>query len=161
MGELTVTKRVAAPVERVFEVFVDLDRAAERISSIVRLETLTDGPVGVGTRFRETRIMFKREATEEMEFTAFEQGRGYTIECESCGCRYVTVTELEPEGSGTVVHWRLSYKPLTLFAKIMSPLGALMVGPLKKCLERDMDELKVAIETNDGATTEGLETAVG
>ena len=56
---------VTRPVEDVFAVFTDLHRAAERIRGIERLEVLTDGPVGKGTRFRETRIMFRREATEE------------------------------------------------------------------------------------------------
>jgi hypothetical protein len=65
-------------------VFTDLDGAAERVDGIQKLEKLTDGPVGLGTRFRETRRMFRKEAAEEMEFTAFEPGRSYGVCCDAC-----------------------------------------------------------------------------
>lgn len=41
-------------------------------------------------------------------------------------------------------------KPLTFFARLMSPLGALMMGPMKKCLLGDLEDLRREIES--GAT---------
>ena len=88
---LTTERIVSRPVPEVFARFTDLSTAAERIKGIEELEVLTEGPIRVGTRFRETRIMFRRPATEEMEITAFEKDEMYTISCDSCGCHYETV----------------------------------------------------------------------
>ncbi len=143
---ITISRTFEAPPARLFQFMTDVPGWADRIEGITRVEVLTDGPIGVGTRFRETRIMFKRECTEELEFTTFEPDRGYTIECESCGCHYITTTELIPEGSGTTVQMKMEARPLTFMAKLMSPLGGLMAGGLKKCLEKDLDSLKQSIE---------------
>jgi len=122
------------------------ERWAGTLSGIERIEVLTDGPVGVGTRFRETRILFKREATEEMEFTAFEPGVSYSVGCESCGCRYDTRFDFVPEGGGTRVEMRMETKALTFGAKLMSPLAKLMAGAMRKMLENDLSEVKATAE---------------
>lgn len=147
MGCMTMTKHIEAAPGSVFDVFSDVTKAADRISGIERIEMLTDGPVGLGTRFRETRIMFKKEATEEMEFTAFEPGRSYTIGCESCGCRYAYAFHFEPDGSGTRIDIEMSYQPISFAAKLMTPLGWMMKGTLKKYMDRDLEDLRAVVET--------------
>ena len=132
-----------------FEVFTDLSRAEERISAIVKLEILTDGPVGVGTRFRETRRMFKRESTEEMEVTDLEPGASYAIGGEACGCAYLTDFQFEEDGLATNVNVHFSSRSLTFMAKIMSPVGLLMMGAVKKAFDKDLEELKAAAESGD------------
>ena len=54
---VTVIQRVEAPVEKTFAVYSDVTNAAGRIKGIRKIELLTPGPVGVGTKFRETRVM--------------------------------------------------------------------------------------------------------
>lgn len=65
----------------------------------MKIELLTDLPVGEGTRFKETRIMFKREATEEMEFVEFDAPNVYTLGSYSCGCEFRMDTDLWIEGT--------------------------------------------------------------
>ncbi len=50
MTSVTVVTQVAAPVERVFGVFTDLEHAAERVSNIQEIEVLTTGGFELGTR---------------------------------------------------------------------------------------------------------------
>ena len=147
MTSLRITKHIAAPPERVFQLSTDLDGWSERISGIVRVEKLTDGPVGVGTRFRETRVMFKKETTEEMEFTVFEPNQAYAVGAISCGCQFETRFDFVPDQGGTRVEMKMESKPLTFMAKLMSPIGALMAGSMRKLLEKDLDELKAAAES--------------
>ena len=147
MPSFTLTHRVEAPIDAVFDVFSDIPRAHEMIDQIIAIEMLTDGPVGVGTRWRETRMMFKREATEVMEVTAFEPGRSYTVGCRSCGSEYESTWRFEPEGDATLVEFQMEYHPLTVFAKLMSPLGRLMAPMMKKCLEKDFQALKAVAES--------------
>ena len=146
MATITVSKSIAAPSARVFELFADFENAAENVSGIKALELLNDGPVGVGTRFRETRVMFKKEAAEEMEVTAFEPDRSYTVACESCGCAYESRFDFVESGGGTEVTMTMNSRPLTFMAKLMSPLGALMAGTMKKCIDQDMEDLRAIAE---------------
>src|SRR5262245_42984417 len=95
----TMSKHVNATPQRAFEIFADLRRATERIRGIKRVEILTEGPVGKGTRFRETRIMFGRECTETMEFTDYQPGRSYTVGCDSCGVVWAHTFRFLPNGS--------------------------------------------------------------
>ena len=67
MAGITASLRIEAPVSTVFALATDLDGWAGRIKAITRIEKLTPGPVRVGTRFKETRKMFGKEATETME----------------------------------------------------------------------------------------------
>jgi hypothetical protein len=146
MGLFTLTKHVAASVSDTFALFSDFAGAAERLSGIDKIEMLTDGPIGPGTRFRETRTMFGRQATEELEIVAFEQDRSLAVRCESCGCEFITRMRFEPDGDGTKVTAETRTRALTLMAKLMSPLGWLMMGSMKKAFEKDLDELKACVE---------------
>lgn len=146
MAQFTVSERFNAPVDRVFSLFSDVGNAPAHVKGIKRVEVLTPGPVQTGTRFRETRVFMNKEATEEMEFTAFEPGRSYSIGCESHGARYLSVFRFEPEGNTTVVKLDFSVQPVTLMAKLMTPLSAMMIGAVKKCVLGDMKSLKAAAE---------------
>lgn len=151
MTAFTITKQIDAAPETVFEYATDLRRAPERINGIVKMEVLTEGPIRLGTRFRETRIMFKREATEEMEITAFDPPTGYALGCESHGCRYRTEFRLRPTDAGTEMQMEFDAHPLTLPAKV---LGFLFKPMLKACIketEKDLDDLAAAIEADMGA----------
>jgi hypothetical protein len=151
MFRCTVEKHIAASPEEVFDLFADLRQAPGRIRAIKRLEVLTEGPIRAGTRFRETREMFGREATEEMEVTALERPSFYGVGCESCGCRYVSTFRFLPADGGTRVTIDFEGQPLTLMAKLMSPLVWLMLGSVRKCVEQDADDLKRILEAMPAA----------
>lgn len=146
MARFTLTKEIAASPDRVFAVFSDLESAPDNLSGVNKLEVLTDGPVGKGTRFRETRTIFKREATEEMEITAFAPGKGYAVEAESCGAHYRTEFRFQPTAAGTRVEMDLDSRPITFMAKLMSPLAVIMTRPMKKLMDKDLEELKTVAE---------------
>lgn len=147
MSTLTVNLQVNAPIEKVFEVFTELDKAEERIPGITKLELLTEGPVGVGTRWRETRVMFKKEAAEEMWITGFHPPSRYMVEANSHGMLYETLFEFDASGSGTQVTWTFTGTPQTLGTKMMGPiLGLVFNGVMKKCMNQDMEALKAVCE---------------
>ena len=141
MSALVISKSIPGSPEVVFERITDFANLAEHVEGIEKIEMLTDGTVGVGTRFRETRIMFNREATEEMHVIEFEHPKYYTLQADSCGALYTTRVEVEAEPGGSRVVMSTTVKPQTLVAKLMSPLGFLMKGMMKKCLEQDLDAI--------------------
>lgn len=149
MAKLELSRRIEAPRERVFEVFTDFDHAADRISAIKRIEVLTDGPAGKGTRFRETRIMFGKEATETMEVTDFQPNRSYTVCANSCGAIFESTFTFTPEGSATQVVMTVTTRPVTMLAKVATLFSFLCAGMMKKMMAQDMDDLARFLEAEN------------
>ena len=147
MASFEFTQHFGVPPDAAFDLCTDLRRAAERVAGIKQLEVLTDGPIGVGTKFRETRVMMGKEATEDMEIIEFERPGHYVVHAESCGCRYRSGFSFAPYGGGTDVTFTFDATPMTFMAKIMSPvMGWMMNGMIKKCIMRDMADLRDAAE---------------
>ena len=143
MANLTVSTHVAAPLQETFDIYTDLAHAAERIPAITKIEMLSDGPFGNGTRWRETRVVMKKESTEEMWVTGFDPPHRYQVEADTCGCLYQTLFTFEADGEGTKVTWSFGSTPKTLAAKVLSPVfGVLFKGMMKKCLVEDLEALR-------------------
>lgn len=142
MGKINLNAQIDAPLEKVFSAYSDFPNAANRIEGINSVEMLSDGPVGVGTRFRETRTMFGREATEEMEITRFEANKLYTVSADSCGMKFDTTFRFTQQSGSTRVEMQMDSKPVTVMAKLMTPIGWLMTGTMKKCMQADIDQMK-------------------
>lgn len=137
---------VDAPVETVFTLASDVPNYDKHIRGITRVKLLTDGPIGVGTRFAETRLMFGREHTETMEITQFEPDRRFTLVANSCGCRYESAFDFAPVDHKTRLTFSFSATPLTFMARLMSPLGNLMAKSMRKMIQADLDDLRAACE---------------
>lgn len=140
---------VEAPRDRVFAVYSDIANAASRIPDIKRIEMLSTGPAGVGTRWRETRVMFGREASETMEITEFRPPEFYAVGADSCGIAYrTTFTFREAGPARTEVEMTFGAQPRTIMARIMGAvMGLMMKGVMRKCLASDLARLKQACET--------------
>ena len=144
--QLSLALLVNAPVPDVFGVFADFQNAARRIADIKKIEFLTPQQSGVGARFKETRLMFGRLAAEEFLVSAFNEPSGYTLVCVSGGIEMTTNFTFESAEGGTRVCVEMSTKAINRFGKIFKPLGMLMKGMMRKCMERDMAALKACVE---------------
>ena len=139
----SVTRTLSAPPDRVFAILTDLDGAAENVRAIVRLEKLTPGPTRVGTRWRETRKMFGREASVVMEFKRLDPPRRIEVTAGKPGCAYLSVFELVPDGAGrTRVTMTFSAEATGVMAWLMKPLGAMLKGTMRKAMEADFDDFE-------------------
>ena len=96
LNEITLSRIIEAPPARVWQVLTDLDHAAETLSGVLRVEVLTDGPYALGTRWRETRKMFGREASEELWVADNDPLRRTQVRASSGGVDYVTEFVLTP-----------------------------------------------------------------
>jgi carbon monoxide dehydrogenase subunit G len=146
MARFILSKSVAAPPAAVFAVLTDSERIQAAVPAIKRIEKLTPGPFGVGTQLRETRVMFGREATETFEVTAFEPARLFTLSAVSCGTEFHCEHRFVPEAGGTRLELEVTTRAVSLFAKLMWPLGLLMAGPMKKAMLKDLDAIARAAE---------------
>ena len=147
MAKVKLRESIQAPVEQTFEAFSAVPEIANWISAITDMQVLTDGPVGVGTRFRETRVMYGKEATEEMEFTEYQPHQAYVVEAISHGVHYISRYQFRSNNGGTEVEVTFEGVPQSKFAKLMSPLASLMMGSVRKALQSDLADLKRHLES--------------
>lgn len=146
MSGFTCDVQLPVTPERVFGVLADLTGLPKRIPGIRRIEVETPEPVGVGTRFRETRVMFGREATERFEITRLTTNRAMKLVCESCGCRYEVDYLLSPDGSGTRLVLSYTITPLTFFARMVGRLmGSKGAEMCRKSMTEDLNALRASL----------------
>ncbi|MCF1596468.1 SRPBCC family protein [Streptomyces muensis] len=144
---VVVERRIAAGQGPVWESLTDLRGMVQVLSSVTHVEVLTAGVFGVGTRWRETRRMLGKEATEEMWVTACEPPERYVVEAESHGTHYISEWRLLADGPTTTV--RMTFTGVAsggvtgLLAKVLGGVGARAVG---KAVAKDLEEVAVAVE---------------
>ena len=102
---------IAAPVERVWAVIVDVGRWPERIPTVDAVERLDDGPLGVGSR---TRLRQPRLGAAVWTVTQLAEWSSYTWESNSAGVRVVAEHVVEPHPDGS---------RLTLAVTVTGPLS--------------------------------------
>ena len=146
MTTVTVATTVAAPVERVFEVFTDLEHGAERVSNIQEIEVLTTGGFELGTRWLETREVLGYLDSAEMEVTAFERNRTYTITHHKAGSRIDTVFTFEPFEDSTTVRIEFVLESHGLPPGLLAPMGWAIAGTVREVISRDLLDLKKSME---------------
>lgn len=139
--QVTLHRDVAATPERTFAAATSFPEAATFIRAITRIEMLTQGPVGVGTRFRETRKMFGREATEEFEILEFEPPRRFVMGCENHGCRYRSEFRFTPVSGGTRMEMDFRGEGLTFFTRLMGKLMAPLAKSMMKECSKDLEDI--------------------
>ncbi len=145
--QISCSEHINASPESVFAASTDVARWPETISAITKTEIMTEGPVGVGTTFRETRVMFGKEASETMTFARFDPPREYMLTAASHGCKYETTFTFTPEAGGTRVDMNFKGEPTTFMSKVMSAvMGPMLKGTMVKCIAKDLQDLKANLE---------------
>ena len=144
---IEVQQHIDAPPERVWDIITDIENAADHFSGIVSIDVLEKPADGlVGLKWSEKRIMFGKEATEVMWVTDVDPGRSYDVRAENHGMIYLTRMSVEANGSGSTVRMAFSGKPVTLGARLMSVVGWLFSGSLRKALQKDLDDVRALAE---------------
>ena len=148
MKPVKVSLDIKSPREKVFRAASNVDGFEKNIKGITRIEKLSEGPSGLGTRWKETRMMFGKESIEEMWFSKFEPPFSYEVSSDSHGVKYLTVFHFEDLGSSlTRVSVVFSGEAKSFFARIMGFLMApLMRGTIKKLLKKDLKDLAHSLE---------------
>ncbi len=148
MSEVMATQPTTATPEQVWAVVTDLDQSEQQLSAVQSIQRLDSGTgFGVGTRWRETRTMFGRSATEDMEVTALEPGRSYTVEADSAGAHYVSTVTVEPDGDGAIIGMSFAATTNSLFGRIMAAtIGRLFLSATRKAVLQDLRDIAAAAE---------------
>ena len=148
MAKISVSEFISAPIDLVFDTASNFGEADQFIGGITNVEVLTEGDVGVGTRFKETRIMFRREATETMEVVKFDRPYHYALLAYNCGCEYHSSFDFVEKDGGTQVTMNFEGIPKKFLAKVMAFMMGWMLKMVAKECTKDLCDLKNYVESN-------------
>lgn len=143
MTRITLSRVISAPVDLVFSTVADIRKYSKAIPHIVKFEFLSDVESGVGTKFRETRLMRGREATEDLEVTECVVNDRIRIVSDSHGSVWDTVFSFTPTDGGTTFSMVMDARAYKLLPKLVNPL---IKGMIRKEMEKDMDLVKAYCE---------------
>jgi uncharacterized protein YndB with AHSA1/START domain len=142
MSGFTMTEWIPRAPQEVFDFVTTPDNAPRVVPSVTRVVPLTGGPVGVGTRFRETRLVRGKEQHAELEVTAYRPHESYAVANATQGIETVYRYSFRPEGPGTRVD--LVCEVSASGAKrLMVPV---VVAVLRREDGRHLQEVKRALE---------------
>ena len=139
---------IRAPKQAVWKTITDIKNAPSRISGIQKVEILEQPPSGlVGLKWRETRTMFGKTATEVMWITRAVENSYYETRAESHGAIYISRMSVEEQQGSTLLSMDFSGEPQTTGTKLMMALmGWMVIGATRKAVQKDLEEIKKAVE---------------
>ena len=153
--KISIDVPVHAPRHEVWIAVTDIENAANRVSGIEEVRVLERPESGlVGLKWKETRTLFGKTATETMWITDAVDNEYYLTEARSHGTVYTGKIYLEDRGDVTQLGMHFVASPETMTAKILSAVtGVLFRGATRKALLQDLQDVKASCEHGDSSST--------
>ncbi len=155
-----VEQPIAATPESVWSFLIQFTNSGRWMRDTLSVELLTDGPFGVGSRFRQTRRMYNRVAAEEFEVTAMDpvahalalevDGRKGVVGRGIFRFRYTMKPAGTPLGSSTLV---VLDGEIDALGRAVEFVASFFVGNFVRVVEKDLDGLRRCLE--EGRTADG------
>ena len=138
--------------EAIWAVITDIENASETVGCIDKVEIL-EKPEDklVGLKWRESRTLFGKTATEEMWITEAAENEFYKARAESHGFIYISTFSIAGQDGSNSLTMTHDSKPQSFVAKLMSvPMALLFKGIAKKAFLKDLNDIKAVVEQRAG-----------
>lgn len=139
MTRTTITRIIDAPIDIVFNTVADISQFTEAIPHIVNVEFLTESKTGIGTRFRETRVMKGKEVATELEVTEYVENDRVRMVADSHGTVWDSLFTVNSENGQTSLTLTMDARAYKFLPRLMNPL---IKGMIAKAVAMDMDMVK-------------------
>lgn len=138
---------IDGPRTAIWAAMTNIENTAEIISGIEKIEVVERPANGlVRLKWRETRMLFGKQATVEKWITEAKEDAFYTTRAEDGGFVFLTTNRIS-EGSGgitlTGIH---ETKPQGFAARLKSLPMVFFKGMIKKAIVQDLNDIKSAVE---------------
>lgn len=145
----SVSIDINKPKEEVWKAITDFEHCQSYIEAIESLEILNSPEdTLVGFKWKETRTMFGKEATETMWITDYTENEYYQTRAESHGSIYKSKMSVESSGDQSTLSMAFSAEAVSFFAKIMSALmGSMIKKSMDKAMMQDLENIKAYVES--------------
>ncbi|WP_411954496.1 SRPBCC family protein [Alkalibacillus sp. S2W] len=133
-----VERTFNVPQQTAYNSLIDLDAAHHWMHGLVRMDRLDEGPIKVGSEWKETRKMFGKEASEHFEVMELQEPEKIVLRCDgskgSTGKgEYIFTYTVESTGDQSQVYLYGEIKGLT---GISNSLGSSWLGRLRKRVQK-------------------------
>jgi carbon monoxide dehydrogenase subunit G len=137
--------------EKVWKVISDIENSSDIISGINKIEIVNKPKDGlIGLKWKETRTIFGKEATETMWITDSVENEYYKTRAESHGMIYISELKISEEGGKTKLTMNFYGETTNFFGKIMSFIFSKMMNKsTEKMILEDLNDIKNYIEENN------------
>ncbi|TKJ32321.1 SRPBCC family protein [Blastococcus sp. CCUG 61487] len=122
-GEVLIRR----PVEEVFDFVADNRNEPTYNRNMAVSKKTTDGPIGVGTRFRATMRSRPRPLQMEVTYTGFDRPHQIASNTRMSAADFSGTLTFTPTPAGTRLRWSWEARPkgvMRLLAPVLIPIGA-------------------------------------
>lgn len=146
-NSIKVTVTVNAPVEKVWDIFMNPDYLKHWLTGFVSIEHL-DGTIGEKGSTSKMKFIERGKELEVIEKVLFINPlQQYSFEIQHGALSTLTDVRFISIGQVTEIIQAVQFTPKGLFMKLFMPL---MKGEMKKRMANDLKNLKIFIEQNKG-----------
>jgi len=145
MSVWSKTVMIDAPIDKVFEAVSTPEIFHKAVPQIIDIEYLTEQKTGIGTKFKETRIMNKRKASTVLEIVDQEKNSHIRMISNAAGTEWDSTFSTEEEEDGVQLRLVMTAVPNNFLARLTLKM---MKGMVSTALEKDMDAIKNYCEGN-------------
>ena len=139
MSYTFATRTINAPADVVFRTVADINQYSKAIPHIVKVEFLSEKKSGIGTRFRETRLMKGKETSTELEVTEYVPNDHIRLVSDTHGTIWDSIFTAKPDNGKTLLTFTMDARAKKIIPKIMIFFIRHMV---QKAVEEDIDLVK-------------------
>lgn len=115
---------IDCPISEVFDFISDLRNGPKMNEDILSVEKLTEGPIGVGSKFKETKVIRGRNTEAMIEVVLFEANKAFSAQSEVNGLKVTYHYQLSEGNNGTIVKFQCELKTSGLIMTLTKPLIA-------------------------------------
>jgi uncharacterized protein YneF (UPF0154 family) len=145
--EVHSTRRIRAPLSRVFDTISQVDKFSKAVPNIESIEIMPGPSYGVGTKFRETRTIQGRKASSVLAVVELVNNERIRLDSDVMNTHWTTLFTVRDAEDGLVqLDMTTQATPKGIMAKLMMPM---MVGMVRQCLDDDMDAVQSYAERQD------------
>jgi len=148
-GAMNVEARITIHGSRAatWAAITDIANAPKTIRGIRNIQVLEEPASGlVGLRWRETRLLFGKEASVDKWITDAAENEHYETRAESDGFVFLSTMSITESGDGVTLTSAHVSRPQTLVARLMSLPMFLFRGVTRRALLQDLSDIKSAVE---------------
>ncbi|CAM3628691.1 SRPBCC family protein [Cytobacillus oceanisediminis] len=118
MADFRSSEIINKPVHEVFNYMVTMENAPELMPYVVKVEKQTEGEIGRGTKFIETRMVRGKNIKADVEIIDFEKDKTYTTRSNANGLITEYKYAFHEIEEGTQVEMEANVKTSGLVAKL-------------------------------------------
>ena len=133
---------IARPPADVFAYLTDISKLVDWQATLLEMRQEGEGPLGVGTRLKETRKFLGRRIESELEVTAFEPDRQFDLKTLSGPVPFTVRHTLTPSNGGTRVEFVGEGEP----GKVFRMAERLVAQVARRQFTDDLETLKDRLE---------------